>query len=85
MGEIKKKMVNEADQVHPYLYCSKCARLSPIKISTLNYYECMVCDLVIIPAKGGGRKVLFTTAEASVRGLPVVRHERDDPEGFGGM
>jgi ribosomal protein S27E len=84
MGEIEKKMVNEADRVHPYLYCDKCKHLSPIKTNTLGYYECMVCSLVIIPSKGGGRTVLFTRAEAAVRGLPVVHLGPDDPDGFGG-
>ena len=85
MAKGVNKVVNEADRIHPYLYCDKCSRLSPIKTTSLGYYECMVCSLVIIPAKGGGRKVLFTTVEASIRGLPVVHPEQDDPDGFGGI
>ena len=73
MGEIELVLEQENTvEQWPYYFCTKCEHLCPVKETDTGYMECMVCGLTIVE-EHGGRRVLFSTEEARIRGLPVVR------------
>lgn len=65
-------MVQEPRDGWPYLFCSNCKHITPVRTMETGHVECMACEFVVLPV-AGGRIIYLSQEEARVRGLPVVK------------
>jgi len=68
MGERLMSSNNTDQLLWPYLFCSKCKKLSPVRTDDMGMDICMNCTSFC-----AGPRVIFSSDEARVRKLTVLR------------